>query len=62
MVIPLNVIENVRALHKFLYDQTDYSPSYNLQVINEEIRTVGLFDEDWNLTIEDPYFQPVSTE
>ncbi len=62
MVIPLNVIENVRALHKFLYDQTDYSPSYNLQVINEEIRTVGLFDEDWNLTIEDPYFQPASTE
>lgn len=36
-VIPVNLAENVRQLHEFLYENYDYTPSSEVQKISEQI-------------------------
>jgi anionic cell wall polymer biosynthesis LytR-Cps2A-Psr (LCP) family protein len=56
MVIPVNVVENVKKLHEFLYPEEDYTPSNALYQIDEEIRKFALFDENWEPTFYTEYY------
>jgi anionic cell wall polymer biosynthesis LytR-Cps2A-Psr (LCP) family protein len=56
MVIPVNVVENVKQLHAFLYPEEDYTPSDALYQIDEEIRKFALFDENWEPTFYTEYY------
>ncbi|MBR6897824.1 MAG: LCP family protein [Lachnospiraceae bacterium] len=48
-VIPVNVIQNVTALHLQLYPDLPYYPSDVIYQIDEELRLIGQFDENWEL-------------
>jgi hypothetical protein len=56
MIIPVNVVENVKLLHEFLYPEEDYTPSDALYQIDEEIRKFALFDENWEPTFYTQYY------
>ena len=52
MIVPVDVVKNVKQLHSFLYPQEEYTPTSTLYNVADEIRRFGLFDENWKLTIE----------
>jgi hypothetical protein len=52
----VNVVENVKQLHAFLYPEEDYTPSDALYQIDEEIRKFALFDENWEPTFYTEYY------
>ena len=52
MMVPIDVVANVTELHEFLYPEEDYTPTSTLYQIADEIRVFGLFDENWELTID----------
>lgn len=57
MIIPVNVVENVKQLHAFLYPaDTDYEPKPAIYKLDEEIRKFALFDENWEPTFDTQYY------
>jgi hypothetical protein len=39
-VIPNDLVKNVKWLHKFLYDETEYEPTETIKNINEQINSL----------------------
>lgn len=57
MIIPVNVVENVKQLHAFLYPAvTDYEPTSTIYKLDEEIRRFARFDENWEPTFNTKYY------
>lgn len=56
MVIPVNVVENVKQLHAFLYPEESYTPSSAIYTLDEEIRKFAMFDENWEPTFYTQYY------
>ncbi len=57
MIIPVNVVENVKQLHAFLYPEiTDYTPSASIYELDEEMRQYAMFDENWEPTFDTQYY------
>jgi len=51
-ITTVDVIANVTTLHQRLYPDVEYYPSDVIYQINEEMRALGQFDENWNLNIQ----------
>lgn len=56
MIVPVDVVENVKQLHTFLYPEENYTPSDTLYEIDEEIRRFAMFDENWEPTFDTKYY------
>lgn len=61
-IITVNMVDNVKKLHKFLYDDEDYQPTNTIYDLDKELRKIANFNDEWKPNFDTKYYFAVDTD